>query len=234
MSNKIINITAKASFFIQIVTGAIDIYVLRYDLDEKNNILRQLLILELIVQIVEGTFYFWLINSFDKIKNITSYRYYDWAISTPTMLLTLIVYLIYLKNIEESKSDPNSNSNSVVLDLFQIVEDNKKIIIQILLLNELMLYFGYLGETNKLTSKQSFILGIIPFLIYYKMIYDNFAKYTEVGKKIYNYFFFVWLLYGFASLGTYEIKNTIYNILDLFAKNFFGLYLSYLIYKNKK
>jgi len=31
---------------------------------------------------------------------------------------------------------------------------------------------------------------------------------------------------------SYEVKNIMYNILDLFAKNFFGLFLAYvLIYK---
>jgi len=31
----------------------------------------------------------------------------------------------------------------------------------------------------------------------------------------------------------YNIKNTCYNILDLFSKNFFGLFLTYLILTNK-
>jgi len=49
------------------------------------------------------------------------------------------------------------------------------------------------------------------------------------GWKIYLYFFFFWSLYGVAALLPYYIKNTFYNILDLFAKNFFGLFLSYII-----
>jgi len=40
---------------------------------------------------------------------------------------------------------------------------------------------------------------------------------------------FFWSLYGIVGLLPYYIKNTIYNILDLFSKNFFGLLLSYLI-----
>ena len=86
MSN-IINITAKSSLFVQVITSIIDIYVLNFDLKPEDNILRQLLIMELIVQIIEGSFYTWLILSFDKITNITKHRYYDWFITTPTMLL---------------------------------------------------------------------------------------------------------------------------------------------------
>lgn len=36
-------------------------------------------------------------------------------------------------------------------------------------------------------------------------------------------------MYGVAALMSYKIKNIMYNILDLFAKNFFGLYLGFVI-----
>ena len=55
-----------------------------------------LLILEVIVQIIESAFYFWLAYNFTKIINVTPKRYIDWVITTPTMLITLILYLIYL------------------------------------------------------------------------------------------------------------------------------------------
>jgi bacteriorhodopsin len=41
-----------------------------------------------------------------------------------------------------------------------------------------------------------------------------------------------WSLYGIVAMLPYTLKNTIYNVLDLFAKNFFGLFLSYLIVSN--
>ena len=39
-------------------------------------------------------------------------------------------------------------------------------------------------------------------------------------------------MYGVAALMNYRIKNIMYNVLDLFAKNFFGLYLGYVILKS--
>jgi hypothetical protein len=37
-------------------------------------------------------------------------------------------------------------------------------------------------------------------------------------------------LYGVAAVLPYGSKNAMYNVLDLFSKNFFGLFLGYLIY----
>jgi bacteriorhodopsin len=48
---------------------------------------------------------------------------------------------------------------------------------------------------------------------------------------LFFYFFVVWGLYGVAALAPHRLKNTGYNILDLFAKNFFGVYLVSLIFQ---
>jgi bacteriorhodopsin len=44
--------------------------------------------------------------------------------------------------------------------------------------------------------------------------------------------FVVWSLYGVAAVFDFTTKNISYNILDLFAKNFYGLFL-YIIIKSK-
>jgi hypothetical protein len=33
---------------------------------------------------------------------------------------------------------------------------------------------------------------------------------------------------------SYTVKNTGYNILDIFAKNFFGVFLAYIVWKKSK
>jgi bacteriorhodopsin len=38
-------------------------------------------------------------------------------------------------------------------------------------------------------------------------------------------------VYGIAALLPYNVKNAMYNILDLFAKNFFGIFLAYVLYQ---
>jgi magnesium-transporting ATPase (P-type) len=199
-------------------------------------VLKQLLILEFIVQIVEGTFYVWLAFAFHKIKNVTPYRYYDWYITTPTMLITFSVYLIYLKNKEELK-DKNTNeldsSDHEILDdedFFTIIKKNAKIITYVLILNAAMLTFGLLNEHHVLNKYLAVFLGFIPFIAMFYLIYENYAKYTEKGIVLFKYFSFVWSLYGVAALMSYHWKNIFYNILDLFAKNFFGLYLAYVLY----
>ena len=111
---------------------------------------------------------------------------------------------------------------------------NKNIIIQIVILNELMLLFGYLGEIGKISNVKAVILGFIPFYMMFKIIYDNFAKYTKNGMMLFKYFVGIWGLYGVAALTEYNIKNTSYNILDLFAKNILGLYYAYVVWINRK
>ena len=49
--------------------------------------------MELGVQTVEFIFYLWMIYNLNRIKNITPYRYFDWLITTPIMLITLSAYL---------------------------------------------------------------------------------------------------------------------------------------------
>ena len=92
--------TANASLVVQVITAIIDLYVLMLNIPKPYLVLKQLLALEFVVQIVEGAFYVWLATSFKTIENITPYRYYDWFITTPTMLVTLTIYLIYLNDYE--------------------------------------------------------------------------------------------------------------------------------------
>jgi bacteriorhodopsin len=215
-------ITLIISILIQIITGGIEIGALFIKVPTSHLLIRQLLILEVIVQIVEGMFYFWLAYNFTKITNVTPKRYIDWAITTPTMLITLILYLIYLDK------KPKDETNQ--LDFFKLLNENLDIIIPILLLNWLMLLFGYLGEMKIIPVLLGVFLGFIPFLIYYYMIYVNYVQPNTNGYLLFWYFFVFWSLYGAVAILPYYIKNSFYNILDLFAKNFFGLFLSYIIY----
>jgi len=71
-------------------------------------------------------------------------------------------------------------------------------------------------------------LGFIPFLIYYYIIYEKYAL-TNDGLTMFFYFLFFWSLYGLVAVLPYKLNIMCYNILDLFAKNFFGIYLYYRI-----
>jgi len=216
--------TAGLSLFIQIITGLVDYYVLTLPTSQELKLLRELLLLEFIVQIVEGSFYMWLVFSISNATNITLNRYWDWFITTPTMLITFSTFLIYLRFKESGVT--------YIPSFTSIINDNLKTYSSIVLLNAVMLLFGYLGELKKLSLFTSVFGGFIPFFIMFYIIYENFAKYTDLGTMLFWYFAIVWGLYGVAACLSYNLKNTSYNILDLFAKNFFGLFLAYLLYSN--
>jgi len=225
--------TVYISLVVQIITGIFNVYVMIVNDNEEMILLKSILLLELIVQVVEGTFYVWLAYLFSSIKNVTPKRYFDWAITTPLMLFSLCMYLDYLKEEEEKKEkekkDPFVNYTlDPIIDAFS---KDKEILIPIFLLNWLMLLFGYLGEIGVINNLIAVACGFIPFIIYYVMIYNHYAKYTTFGKKMFWYFAGVWSLYGVAAIMPYYWKNIGYNILDIFSKNFFGLYLAYVIWK---
>jgi len=214
-------ITLVISVIVQIVTGIIDIGAFFIKVPTVYSLIRQLLILELIVQFFEGTFYLWVIYNFNKVLNVTPKRYIDWVITTPTMLITLMSYLIYLNKRLENKTNE--------LEFFSILKDNSTVFISVVLLNWLMLLFGYLAEMRVIPVLLGVFLGFIPFLIYYYIIYVNYVSQNTIGYLVFWYFFTFWSLYGFVAFFPYYVKNSFYNILDLFAKNFFGIFLSYII-----
>ena len=227
-TRKLFYITLVISVVVQFLTGIIEMGAAFYvDVPRENYIIKQLLYLELLVQAIEGLFYIWLVYNFDSVANVTPKRYIDWTITTPTMLTTLIFYLIYLRY----KNDKLETTN---LEFFNLVNDNSSALSKILLLNWSMLFFGYLGEMKILSTLSGVLLGFVPFLMYYYAIYEKYAvKSGEQGVKMFWYFFFFWSLYGVVALLPYNLKNSLYNILDLFAKNFFGLFLSYIILLKK-
>ena len=214
-------VTLIISIIIQIITFIFEVFSLFIKVPNKFSLIRQLLFLEISVQVVEGFFYIWLAYNFNNITDVTPKRYIDWIITTPTMLITLICYLIFLNYKEH-----NDTSN---LEFFSLLSKNSQSITNILYLNWLMLFFGYLGEKKIIPTYIGVLLGFIPFLIYYFLIYIKYAVLSKNGLLIFWYFFFFWSLYGIVAFFPYYMKNTFYNILDLFSKNFFGIYLSYII-----
>ena len=216
--------TLIVSVIIQVLTGISEIIALFINVPSKFNLIRQLLILELTVQIIEGSFYTWLVYNFNNVTDVTPKRYIDWSITTPTMLIELILYIIFLNHREKD--------TTFGLEFFNLISKHSTIITYVILLNWLMLIFGYLGEKNILPTSTSVMLGFIPFFIYYLLIFINFVR-NKMGAYIFFYFFIFWSLYGVVALLPYYTKNALYNILDLFAKNFFGLFLSYIILTGK-
>ena len=211
------------SLFIQFVVGIIDYLALSIEVSSKDELLKDLLRLEIFVQIIEFMFYIWLIFYFNKIsKNITPFRYLDWAITTPVMLITLSAFL--------NHDDKNP------IRLTEFLSINTSSIIKIVLLNAGMLFFGLVSEFEYLNPYIATALGFIPFILNFKYIKDTFLKSDEDKFKnaVFYWFVFFWALYGVFAVMSYTVKNTGYNILDIFAKNFFGVFLAYIVWKKAK
>lgn len=220
--------TLVASVIVQIISGIIEVSTgLFAPVSPEFNIIKQLLFLEITVQAIEGLFYVWLLYNFTSVTNVTPKRYIDWTITTPTMLITLMFYLLFLEKREKQQ-------DTTGLNFFDLIVENGQTIWNVFILNWAMLFFGYLGEMNILSTLTGVLLGFIPFLLYYYIIYQKYAAgSSSTGIKIFWYFFIFWSLYGIVALLPYYLKNGLYNILDLFAKNFFGLFLSYIILLKK-
>lgn len=213
MKNKSIYSTALASLYVQVFIGVLCLFGSFIVLEPKDEILYSLLTMETVVQIVELCFYVWLIQHVTSITyDMTYIRYFDWFITTPTMLVSLVVFMIYMTS--ETK-----------INFLDVINKNYVTIFLICLFNALMLFVGLLGELKKIPLFTSFLFGML-FLC--ASFYTMYIKYVEGNTKnlwLLLVTFIVWSLYGVAFLLPYEKKNIMYNILDIFSKNINGLLL---------
>ena len=212
-----IYISGIVSLCIQAVVGILDYLAIKLELDSKDELLKDLLKVELFVQIVEFIFYVWLIFYFKKTsQNVTPFRYLDWAITTPLMLVSLSAFL---------------NHDGKTARLSDFLSDHKDSIVKIVLLNASMLLFGFIGELGYLNKYVSTALGFIPFFLNFKYIKDTFLHSDDIQKIfIFYWFVVVWGMYGVFAVMSYTIKNIGYNILDILSKNVFGVFLSYIVW----
>jgi len=210
--------TGLFSIFIQMIVNFIEGWGLSMTVAPKDEILRDLLKVEFVVELIELVFYVVLILFFNQLTGtITPYRYIDWTFTTPLMLITLMAYM-----------------RGSVGRLTDFLSNNVGSIITVCSLNFTMLLSGFLGEIGLLPILLTTALGFIPFATYFGYIYEEFvpteAEDTDYKRTLFFWFVGFWALYGLFALFSYTAKNVSYNILDLFAKNFFGVFLSIIIW----
>ena len=95
--------TVGFSLLVQVITGIISLHGLFITIPEKDKILTDVLKLETVVQFVELMFYIWIAKSAIRLKSMTSRRYIDWVITTPTMLLSTVMFMRYQEVKEQDK-----------------------------------------------------------------------------------------------------------------------------------
>ena len=172
--------------------------------------IRHIFNLETCVSIVAGYFYYLFmdkLNEFEKKKQpvnwkeMTELRYLDWSITTPMMLIVLCAALGY--NIKK------------VVHITTIT--------MVIILNYVMLYFGYMGE-----SKNKLINATLSFMAFFTMYAIIFLHYIKPKYNVPNNIFFglylvVWSMYGMAYFLEEETKNIFFNLLDVVSKSFIGI-----------
>lgn len=176
--------------------------------------IRHIFNMETVISVIASYFYALFIAKFDEYdKNntpinwdeITKLRYIDWSITTPFMLLALCVVLSF--NI---KKTVNLISISFIV-----------------ILNYVMLYLGYLGETGTITRITGMITGFIAFFMMFFIIFLNFVKpkYSLINYILFGLYFVVWSIYGIVYMFDDYTKNTITSILDCISKCVMGILL---------
>jgi len=223
------------SIIAQIITGIVGIDGLFRKLPDIHRILTSILGLETLVQVIELLFYIFIIRS-SPLQNMASIRYFDWVITTPTMLITTITYFTYEKYLEKynnlNDKDPlkqESKEQLKNLKFFEFVKDNKSNILTIVICNFFMLLLGYFGEIGYIDTWSSVIMGFVFLAMSFYVIYDKYAKFSQIGTKMFILLSIIWSSYGIAFLFNPVYKNISYNTLDVIAKNFFGIYLYFKI-----
>jgi bacteriorhodopsin len=216
------------SFFVQIITlifGLLIVFLT--NVSSSNRLIREALILENAVQIIEGSFYIWFIYFYTKNvdkEDIAKYRYYDWFFSTPLMIISTIAYFHY-NNIK--LYGPSAGS---ALSLYNFIKTDIQKISELLFYNFNMLFLGYLQELKLISLAISTIFGFLFLGLLFLKMFVYYVKNNSTNYLIFYLMLFIWSLYGVAALYKNKIKNASYNILDVFSKNFFGLFLAYLVY----
>lgn len=219
MLDKLVKQTIYISLFVQIVTTVISLDGFTLKLLPRDKVLQEVLWIETVVQLVEGLFYVWIISSLNNLNNMTPRRYIDWSITTPIMLLSTIIFFKY--NEIKDKEKPFT-----ALEFYGRNKDN---IHMIFFYNAMMLLCGFLSEAGYIDKRIGIPIGFIFFYLSFELIYREYGSKTEENKTLFNILVTLWALYGFSAMLPVKPKNISYNILDVFAKNFYGVFIYYKI-----
>lgn len=213
--------TAVISLIVQLVCAASNVWGLRLRVRPEAKIFQTLLLIELCVQIVEFCAYSFLTFLFFD-GSVSPYtimlvRYVDWSITTPIMLITLMIYL---------------SGETTVRGFLQ---KYSRLTATVVMLDLSMVGLGWMHEWRSTTPPQKgsenhrfVVYGFVPFLSMFGLIYRSFIDPIRADREkqfMVAWFFTLWTLYGIAAFFSFTARNISYNILDIFSKNITGIFL---------
>lgn len=219
MSKNLVDYTLIFSLLIQIIIILGTSIGLFIQVDPKDYIIKQIFILEYIVQIIEAAMYLWLSYSVINSASMVQRRYIDWFITTPIMLFTTVLYMKY------NTVYPNTST----ITLNKVIKNETINLLTIFSYNTLMLVCGLVGELYPTYSKLLIPLGFYFFYRVFYIIYNTFVLDNIINLRLFIFITTIWGLYGVAALFTPHIKNICYNILDIISKNFYEIYIFWIM-----
>jgi len=171
---------------------------------------RHILNLETAVSLTAGFVYSIFVKMAERedfnLDEVVYYRYADWFITTPMLLLVLLLFFTF------------HSGNKLSASKYAIIA----------LLNYAMLAFGYMGEKGIINKRKAQIAGFTAFaamliMIYYYFVCGNNTTLFSPEILLFAVFSIVWCMYGVAAELDDTNKNIMYNVLDIVAKVLFGL-----------
>jgi bacteriorhodopsin len=178
----------------------------------ENPIVRHILNLETCISIVAGYFYSLFLtqietfgkgNAKEEWGDIIKTRYVDWSLTTPLMIIVLCAFLV------------NESGKKIKLPLLLLI----------LLLNWIMLAFGYFGETEVISRTIAFVGGFVAFFGFIYLIFKNFVDMSlgYVKNSLFFFYLVAWTFYGLVYLLPVNHQNIALNFLDCVSKCFVGI-----------
>ena len=207
---------------------------LNVPLFNENAILNEVLGLETVVQFIEASFYImfgFILPSLSSVMDIAIFRYADWFITTPMMLLSTLSFMDYIRRKESPTDDPTTKE---IPTLKSFITKHSNMIMMILMANATMLLMGYLHESGMIDVWTSTIFGFMAFAVVFYLMYKEFAHHHKINEYLWYYMCSTWSLYGVAAVFPNVAKNTMYNMLDIVSKNFYSVFLTTYILGLKK
>ena len=197
-------------------------------------VLNIVLWMEFVVQLVEVIWYggVGLYTTLNKVEIEIKYRYADWMITTPVMLVSVMFFAIFEADSACVKGSDLLNSPSRIAAFICII-----------VFDEIMLFIGYTYEANEadlkrksMATAKSYLdaigglnFGFVPFIgAFVPLVVVAATSYSVWGLVSVLITFFTWALYGVVAIVIKDkaSKNTAYNLLDIVSKNLVGIVIA--------